>query len=405
MADQADALPFPAQEAPMVQEAAQARPAAAAQARPPAQGIAHAQARPPAAVQIEDEEANPVHRAAVDVNALKAAINGPWQLGISAGNDIPDNDGIIVPSLDEAGVRAVLLFDAEDEEIDPAITRAMIGALFFLASAPGVAANDRQFSLVKNHAGAVAAGIEDIQIGITLGVMTKVTWWQTNHHVGQKIGDFQGSIGKYVGSLAAKLNVTLKTETYRKAIWRLGHMFSTKTVLGIWGIIRTDKRVEDWISKALSPGRDIALRLNSSPAGVAKITDCCVAIRAMSRSAISKMYPFSEEMSELIRASEEITHEPAAYHVGAQYLIGKPAVILKEPSQELVELLGSFLLVTQPKGSLIAARVFSDAKGARKVNTEHVTNMKAILGAAVTQFDMEEFARAQKVTPGDWPEI
>jgi hypothetical protein len=102
---------------------------------------------------------------------------------------------------------------------------------------------------------------------MTLVISTKITWWLTNHRVGQPPNE----LASYVGKVAYSMGFTGNVSAIRTVLWVSGKWTSTVSALSalnIPGIVNAgdDKSLQEI---KISASSDMQIRLTANPAGTA----------------------------------------------------------------------------------------------------------------------------------------
>jgi hypothetical protein len=158
------------------------------------------------------------------------------------------------------------------------------------------------------------ASSELAQTAVNILVATKVCFWTTNHHVGQ--GAFQGYTRKVV--MAALGDAAVRDKAVYQVVWTAGHWLSTRGTLKAIGIknVTSANQMRSFPKAAA----DIAIRLESFPAGTAAVGLCYVALRRMRHSVFRTILPSIDGIADFLDTVKSIRANPVAFHVGASYL-------------------------------------------------------------------------------------
>lgn len=200
---------------------------------------------------------------------------------------------------------------------------------------------------------------EGYKDAFSLVVVCKVNFWKTNHHTGQ------GRPAGYLNKLLASWAITNLSEEALARVWCASHWVDTRVALAGLGIsVDTSGSPADAVAnfnKLIQPSEDALLRIRSNPAGTAKWADAYAAIRYAASSAdgavILKDFPSLDDDHEEI--SEALKSGAAEYHIGAQYLTGKPRIILPDFPETQVVAAVSVIRTKAPQHSLLSAHSLS----------------------------------------------
>jgi hypothetical protein len=211
----------------------------------------------------------------------------------------------------------------------------------------------------------------DATNGVSLLTATKVSYWITNHHVGQ--GQFQGFIRKVV-SAWYRDNIA-KDEGSYNLVWALGHWGSTKGILHKLGVKKL-KDVPEMANYPL-PSADVTMRIQSFPAGTAKAGVCLAVFRRMFHSVFSPIIPTDPGMLSLFDLVDAIREDPAAYHPGAYHFGAHARKADTDVPEETLEHCAAYIHAVGAKSTLANAKVLPSV-GACKDNILY-TNLCALM--------------------------
>jgi len=149
---------------------------------------------------------------------------------------------------------------------------------------------------------------------------TKVNWWQCNHHLGQ-----EGMQGYALKTFKIKYP-NQNPAAWTKVVHTAGHWASTKLVLRPlgWLGISVIEPIDE--TKTIIATADVALRSTTSPAGVAAISVCHAAFYKLAKGPVVAIFPGLQDANELADEMIKINRRPARYHMGSNYLTGKPRI-------------------------------------------------------------------------------
>jgi hypothetical protein len=312
----------------------------------------------------------------VGMKVIQASLrNGPVQAGVGAVGDHPDYKGLKPADASPIAVYSWLNNIKRCRSLDKGMVRqafAMAAILKYLGgfNFPG----DATVARISDEDIKTVEAMEipsydqiDVSHAISCVVACKVSFWQTNHHVGA--GGLTKVVQKVLSSQAAhykwgtKIESTESSRDIINPLWLMVHLFDTRAILAIAGCkgVIADKAIQSKYSKVFVAAKDLAIRARACPAGTAKVYDCAAVIDMMSKSVISPAITFTEEMVKILAARRAIQGDPASYHIGAHFLTGAPMRASIEPSIELVIVCKTFLTKTAKFSSLLEATVFKDA--------------------------------------------
>lgn len=199
----------------------------------------------------------------------------------------------------------------------------------------------------------------------TLIVATKVSWWLTNHHVGQDSRSIQSFSGKVVRTDEALVDGEMAE--IRNILWAIGKYTVTIPVLQALGIPGLLKPGDDAYPDREVPYKkltftgtdDVRLRTKARPAGTADPCSYLAIARQAAKSMFSVLLPAIAELEDAKQMEAEILKNPARYHMGSKFLTGferdeSPKTVLAEETKEN---LSAFIHATSPRGNLAKAEV------------------------------------------------
>ena len=191
---------------------------------------------------------------------------------------------------------------------------------------------------------------------VTILVATKINYWLTNHHVGQKSGE----LVSYVGKLVKSYNLEMDIKELRVAIWTLGKMISTLAVLSKLGVkgVRDHETFDPSLKDfKINASEDIAMRISAAPAGTAHITTYLAIVRHASRSIYCCLVPPISSLKDVIALEELILQNPCRFHIGSVFLTGEPMLKQDLFSESTKENLSAYIHAVAPSSSLAKAGV------------------------------------------------
>lgn len=223
-------------------------------------------------------------------------------------------------------------------------------------------------------------GFHDPSLCATLLASLKITWFMTNHHVGQREGELAGFIGKVANIQGLRsANTPIDNTEVRMVLWCMGKMTTTRGLLqalGVKGIKYADQSntsdasgndyaLDGKITIAASP--DIALRVAGSPAGTASL----MTYLALSTTAVSSVYSVCIPVftsigwdtvgkkinGAAVEAAARVRADPAAHHMGAHFLTGNARIIEDPFSDDEKASLSAYIHATASNSSLAKAAV------------------------------------------------
>ncbi|APG78068.1 hypothetical protein [Beihai sesarmid crab virus 4] len=228
----------------------------------------------------------------------------------------------------------------------------IVGAIIFIYTAKLVDISSDDVVKVSGSGGSTFTGTideSDISEAGTVVIATKITFFQTNHHVGT--GQFTGFAAKVFNTIFAPRNVDV--DMARTVFHTIGHWASTHAVLAALGYrnLKHVNLVGGKITVGLS--EDVKMRLGSYPAGTAKIG---LAVACLRKAVTHPIFPliYDKHQIELLKEmSDAIKGNPVAHHMGAFFLLdGDPAEIDEDAIGVLRDKLFTFIIKVYPKSTL-----------------------------------------------------
>lgn len=190
------------------------------------------------------------------------------------------------------------------------------------------------------------------QSGVTVLTATKVNFWLTNHHVGS--GRFSGYMKKLM-MLKYSENVANDPLVFN-AVWALGHWGSSAGILGALGVEGTGTIVG--FKKYPSPADDVKMRIESYPAGTARVGVCQAIIKRINTSVFRDVLGAPPGLTSLVTAINQINQHKVKFHPGAYHLTGineRETYVLDE---DLVSYCAAYIHAVMGRSTLAAAAVF-----------------------------------------------
>lgn len=189
---------------------------------------------------------------------------------------------------------------------------------------------------------------EDMAIGATLAFSTKVTFWQTNHHVGQ------GRLAGYFRKYALITFKGVAENTLARVGWILGHAMSTKRALKQLGVPNID---DPWNRVAgLNFGRDVMVRIAGVPAGCAKLAFVAAAADRLLNGMFRTVVAPPVGLEEVIRAYRTVCGNPAPYHIGGAHLTNLERQVAIEVPDHVLIPLATYVRAVMPDSTLAKAK-------------------------------------------------
>lgn len=292
--------------------------------------------------------------------------NGPPEIGISAGADAFN-----------AAANSIILHRRAEQ--DPAEYLGMVGSVnsigrsarvrritaagaAFIAAHPMRVEQGKYRLLADVPAGThtVDVGIKDVTDAILLITASKVNWWTTNHHTGQKVT--QG----YFKKAADISEIPTEDAEELNALWQMCHWACTTTVLGALGIrglvdhsdaaaVFEYTRLEGAEAVWPTGSEDVKLRISSHPAGTAHLFVAQKVSELIKGTQYARFIPREAFAGyrDLNAAVAQIRGNPARFHIGAHYLTGAARIVAPDVAPIIQRAVSAYCL-TVIKGVSIA---------------------------------------------------
>lgn len=273
------------------------------------------------------------------VITLPPGVNGIHEVGIAAGADeVRDASMIVTVYLDAA--KNVMIAETLAHNKNPGTTdlekRVWQGMLAVILSNGWLcgASPMHVFSQIVPTGGRSGADIDkdgyhDPTACANLIVGLKLTWWMTNHHVGQD----RGMLASFIGKIATIQGLAVDgkaSETMRSILWTMGKLTSTCGVLTALGIPNIHcSNVDDTPIGGVSPftcSEDVMLRVGANPAGTACLYTYAEAYKRAVKSVYSVALPPIPSHAAAVKAMADVKANPALFHMGAAFLTGRARV-------------------------------------------------------------------------------
>jgi len=236
----------------------------------------------------------------------------------------------------------------------------------------------------------------------TLLAAMKVTWWLTNHHVGQRLENDGTEMPSYIGKVwkTTSISGSMKVSDARDVLHALGKYCSTIWLLAELGVPNLtptggrhhkDHPLKPFTIKA---SVDVGLRIGAFPAGTARLTTYYAILQVAERSVFSVLLPPVDVYDQMKEEVERIKINPARYHEGSKFMTGLDQIKIPELEVEDAENIAGFIYATAPSGTLARAKVLpgKDAVSGNLVY-QSITAVKAqIIGVATDAAALEMIA-------------
>ena len=202
------------------------------------------------------------------------------------------------------------MLDSSSFEI-PAAHRVVDGDWTVISTAPSRVEGDYVPQITENS----------MRNALSVVVATKIMWYSTNHHLG--------------GHVASGYLVKLIRAKYPDTAGNIGEWSELAHVIGHWpstvGIIRKLEvpGVKQFVSHITNPpsrltiAEDALLRTRSTPAGTHRTAIAYAGVKRLATSSYAMFCPDVASLAGIKEVYEGILTDPAAHHVGADYLCGR----------------------------------------------------------------------------------
>lgn len=302
-------------------------------------------------------------------------INGVLEVGVAAGADeVKDSKFFltIVVGSDSRETAIKTLVSNTNPGVTASEKKLWQGMVAFICHNGYFCRSSKSHTVTGTEPVAVTTAEEINDIGfwppqecVNLIAALKITWWLTNHHVGQDKDKLVSYVGK-VAHLQGIWDGIHCSETARSILWSCGKWVSTTGFLkaiGVSGVkVSTGEDRPFTDIPAIATSEDVLLRIEAYPAGTAK----CSTYFAIARKAASTMYavclPSLNSYFKISKCCGEILDAPAEYHMGAYFLTGKDQAICEEWEEEEKIALSAFVHAAMPGSTLARAAVILPMK-------------------------------------------
>ena len=229
---------------------------------------------------------------------------------------------------------------------------------------------------VLNPVSKITKWLEVPRVGTSLAtiiISAKISWFLTNHHVGQN----PEAILSYAGKVVALDDVLARTtqSTLRLALWAIGKYCVTIPVLescGLGGLLQVnpggaDRDIGLGLTHVDAPygtvnftvSADVTLRMSSRPAGTAaQMTHLAIAEHA-AVSHYAVLIPEVGQYDDWVAAKDAIKANAARYHMGSFFLTGLDRITLPAVQEDSAMNLAGYIHAVAPSGHLAKAPVIS----------------------------------------------
>lgn len=270
---------------------------------------------------------------------LPSGVNGVHEVGIAAGAD-EVRDASMVVTIYLGATKNILIPETLAYNKNPGTTdlekRVWQGMLAVILSNGWVCDKGPMHIFANAVTGKGRTGPEIDKDGYhdpvacaNLIVGLKLTWWMTNHHVGQD----RGTLASFIGKIATIQGLAVDgktTETMRSILWTMGKITSTcgiLTALGIPGIVCSNPDDSPVAPiKAFTCSEDVTLRVGANPAGTACLHTYAEAYKRAIKSVYSVALPPIPSHTLAVTTMADVKADPAAYHMGAAFLTGRARI-------------------------------------------------------------------------------
>eukprot|EP00919_Chromeraceae_sp_WS-2016_P027883 GHVR01066085.1.p1 GENE.GHVR01066085.1~~GHVR01066085.1.p1 ORF type:complete len:422 (+),score=49.50 GHVR01066085.1:226-1491(+) len=221
--------------------------------------------------------------------------------------------------------------------------------------------------------------------GLLLCVAVKLSYWQSNHHVGQ--GKLSGIVKKVLASIRASDTDNQTGSELVSAIWSLSHAIGTKETLQFFSRCSANPAVAQTWSSALKCRltREMLLRYEGPPAGIHAAFNIHAALTRLASSPYAGICPSNValEYARFQELHKEYECHRDYYHEGANYFLG-PGMKLDFANpftEESAEWASAFIKITAPKHSL----AFASAGFVEHEGTNAALLIRQLMRALVVQ--------------------
>lgn len=296
--------------------------------------------------------------------------NGITEVGLAAGADAvlnPDRKLRVLRNChDPAKLIECALSYLETTSIsDPIGKRIIVAAIYALFNYDLVRLDKLELDHVwvtskGNVVNQIVPTVKEIMEALTLIIATKVNFYSTNHHTGQSI--VTGYPAKVVKAIYENWDLSIATDT----LHTIGHWASTPLMFRIFGLEHDESAVGTGKGYTVSISRDIALRLDSTPAGTAKLGLCYNIASRLRGHEILPYVPNIDVITNAIKAYHEVMGNRCRYHISSSVITGQPRLEYDDSVyDEPLAILGTFSAICFPNASFNKSPILCGPSGNR----------------------------------------
>lgn len=157
----------------------------------------------------------------------------------------------------------------------------------------------------------------------TMNGACKINWWKENHHVGQ--GAPSGFYKKVADAIRPKICPNVSENDFWHMCHTTSKWMSTRAVLtqlGVINILHTTPVIQGRPGHTFEAAVDAGLRINSTPAGTARLALANAIAKIAFKSLTGSLMPGLTDFLTLSAEYQRVMQNPAYFHMGGPYLTG-----------------------------------------------------------------------------------
>jgi len=215
-------------------------------------------------------------------------------------------------------------------------------------------------------------------------VSCKVNWWKGNHHTGGKVA--QG----FVLRLFKLFEVPTINEDVTTLVWRAAHWFDTAAWIGALGATGVASPNVAALKARIGADEATRKRIASGPAGTAAFEAVIAGLNALAAHPVvgAANSPALLDLALWGEIHKDIAENAACYHIGAQYLTGKPKREIPVVPDAVISHVATGIRYINRDATLAKAAVFSkvaddvSALNAFRQASEFKEEKRSVIGLA-----------------------
>jgi hypothetical protein len=301
--------------------------------------------------------------------------NGYAEIGIAAGTDaILSNERKLaikekcfeIPILIQCALTHLVNLNAFTTECKRILVSGVYAIfLYDLVNLNGTDIDTKLVTEFGNVTVDIVPSSEDIKNALNLIMATKVNFYSSNHHTGQTVvSGFPAKVSKL---LYPNIDLGLMTDVLHV----LGHWCNTSMAFKIFGLINKATGIGHGNGREVKLLDDFKLRLNTNPAGTAKLGLCYAALNRLRNTPLIGCVPNVEVLQNVVRTYKKVMSNRIAYHINAGVISGEPREIYDDNMfDSALAILATFTMKLFPNSSINKSPIISGPNGDRYKDLE-----------------------------------